>query len=152
MAAQYKEMRLMTPREMDRLVEEHFAMEARADIDGILAACTDDIEHDDVGVPGGSVRGKAAARAHYEMLTRDLQATGVTPRHRYYGENFLVDEAIWEAQAVGRPFGIEGRGRPISVRLLHIFEFRDGLIARENVWLDWAAFAAQLGGLPAQTR
>ena len=51
---------------------------------------------------------------------------------------------------MGRPFGIEGQGRLVSVRLLHIFEFRDGLIARENVWLDWAAFSAQLGALPAQ--
>jgi ketosteroid isomerase-like protein len=75
------EVNAMTPQEMDRLIEEHFAMEARADIDGILATCTDDIEHDDVGVPGGPVRGKAAVRAHYEALTRNLQTTGVTPLH-----------------------------------------------------------------------
>jgi ketosteroid isomerase-like protein len=135
---------------MDRLVEEHFAMEASADIDGILATCTDDVEHDDVGVPGTPVPGKAAARTHYEALTRHLQATNVVPLHRYYGENVLVDEVIWEARAVGRPFGIDGRDRPVSVRLLHVFEFRDGLISRENVWLDWVAFAAQLGELPSE--
>ncbi len=138
----------MTREEMDRLVEEHFAMEVRADIDGILATFTDDIEQDLVGVPSGLAHGKAAARVHYEALTRDLLATDVTPLHRYYGENVLVDEVIWETRAVGRPFGIDGQGRPVSVRLLHVFEFRDGRIARENVWLDWVAFAAQLGTLP----
>src|SRR5438477_7012870 len=120
----------MKREEMDRLVEEHFAMEARADIDGILATCTDDIEHDDVGVPGGPVQGKAAARVHYAALTRELQSTDFIPRHRYYGEDVLVDEVLWEARAIGRPFGIDGQDRPISVRLLHVFAFREGLIAR----------------------
>ncbi len=139
----------MTPEEMGRVVEEHFAIEARADIEGILATFTDDIEHDVVGMPGGPLRGKTAARAFYAALTRELPATDAIPRHRYYGDNLLVDEVVWEARAVGRPFGIEGEGRPVSVRLLHLFVFRDGRIARENLWLDWAAFAAQLGALPA---
>lgn len=139
----------MTPEQMDQVVEEHFAMEARADIDGILATFTDDIEHDVVGMPGGPLRGKAAARAFYQALTRELPATDAVPRHRYYGDNVLVDEVTWEAKAVGRPFGIEGGGRPVRVRMLHVFVFRDGLIARENLWLDWVAFAAQLGALPS---
>jgi hypothetical protein len=28
--------------------------------------------------------------------------------------------------------------------MIHVFEFRDGLICRENVWLDGNAIAAQL--------
>ena len=138
----------LTRKDMDRLINEHFEMEAKADIDGILATFTDDIEHDVVGMPGGPLRGKAAARAFYEVLTRELPATDAIPRHRYYGDNLLVDEVVWEARAVGTPFGIEGKNRPVSVRLLHVFTFRDGLIARENLWLDWAAFAQQLGSLP----
>lgn len=124
-------------------------MEARADVEGIVATFTDDIEHDVVGLPGGAVHGKDAARAFYAALVCNLPATDAIPRHRYYGEDCAVDEVVWEAQAVGRPFGVEGRGRPLSVRLLHVFVFRDGRIARENIWLDWAAFAAQLGALPA---
>ena len=30
------------------------------------------------------------------------------------------------------------------VRMLHVFEFRDGLISRENVWLDGGTIMAQL--------
>lgn len=28
--------------------------------------------------------------------------------------------------------------------MMHVFEFRDGLISRENIWLDAAAVTAQL--------
>ena len=45
----------------------------------------------------------------------------------------------------GRPFGIEGKGRPLSFRLLHVLEFTEGGdIKRENVWLDLAAIQQQL--------
>src|SRR6476620_5256224 len=32
--------------------------------------------------------------------------------------------------------GLPGNGRRISFRLMHVFEFRDGLVSHENVWLD----------------
>jgi predicted ester cyclase len=35
-------------------------------------------------------------------------------------------------------------GRPVRFRLLHIFEFRDWLIDRENAWLDVTAVQRQL--------
>jgi hypothetical protein len=35
-----------------------------------------------------------------------------------------------------------------TFRVLHVFEFRDGLISRENVWLDGAAIAAPLATAP----
>jgi len=118
----------MTREEMDRLVEAHFAMEARGDLEGILTTLAEDVEHDVVGAPGGPARGKAAARAFYAALFRELPATDAVPRHRYHGEDVLVDEVTWEARAVGRPFGVEGRGRPVRLRLLHVFALRDGLI------------------------
>jgi hypothetical protein len=34
-------------------------------------------------------------------------------------------------------------GRKISFRILHGFEFRGGLISRENVWLDSTAIVSQ---------
>jgi predicted ester cyclase len=55
-------------------------------------------------------------------------------------------EAILHATAQGRPFGLEGRGRPVQVRFLHIFDFSEGLISRESAWLDMAAVHQQLSG------
>ena len=57
----------------------------------------------------------------------------------------MVDDSIWSGIATGRPFGFEGRNRPLQFRLLHVLEFTDrGDIARENVWLDLAAIQQQL--------
>lgn len=48
-------------------------------------------------------------------------------------------------EAPGRPFGLEGRGRPLEFRLLHVIEFTGaGDIRRENVWVDMAAVMQQL--------
>lgn len=44
----------------------------------------------------------------------------------------------------GEFLGIPGHGREIGFRLLHIWEFRDGLMSRENVWLDGGTVIAQL--------
>jgi uncharacterized protein len=48
------------------------------------------------------------------------------------------------AHAIGHPFGIDGRNRELQFRLLHVFEFRAGLISRENAWLDVGAIMSQL--------
>ena len=45
---------------------------------------------------------------------------------------------------IGEMLGVPGNNRRITFRILHVFEFRDGLISRENVWLDTAAIVGQL--------
>jgi ketosteroid isomerase-like protein len=48
--------------------------------------------------------------------------------------------------ASARPRGgrLEGRGRPVRARFLHVFDFDDGLISRESAWIDLAAIQQQL--------
>jgi len=135
----------MNRSEMDRRMEQHFAFEARDDVAGVLATLAPDAEHDIVGWPTGPTRGPAAARGFYEALFADLADGRIECVKRLYGANFLVDESKWCGRAVGRPFGLEGGGRPLEFRLLHVIEFADdGAIARENVWLDLAAILQQL--------
>jgi hypothetical protein len=135
----------LTPREMDRRVDEHFGFEAADDIDGVIATLAPDAEHDIVGWPTGPTRGRAAARPFYEALFADLAEGEVKTLRRLYGENFLVDESLWRGTAPGRPFGFAGHGRPLEFRLLHVIEFGgEGTIRRENVWVDFAAIARQL--------
>lgn len=45
---------------------------------------------------------------------------------------------------IGEMLGIPGNGRTISFRILHIFEFDDALVSREQVWFDTAAIVEQL--------
>lgn len=137
----------LTREQMDRKIDEHFGYEAADNVEGVLATLTPDVVHDIVGWPGGPSHGREGARAFYERTFGDLAESRVTVVKRLYGENFLVDESIWEGRAPGRPFGIEGRNRPLKFRLLHVVEFApDGQIARENVWIDLAAILQQLGG------
>ncbi|HEY5712651.1 MAG TPA: ester cyclase [Allosphingosinicella sp.] len=135
----------LTPAEMDARLDEHFAFEAADDVAGVLATLSDTVEHDIVGWPPGPAHGRDQARAFYESLFADLADGKVRSTRRLYGDNFMVDDSIWRGTATGRPFGIEGRGRPLEFRLLHVLEFTDGGdISRENVWVDLAAIQQQL--------
>jgi predicted ester cyclase len=139
----------LTREQMDRKIDEHFAYEGRDDVAGVLATLAPDATHDVIGYPAGPSHGRAAARKFYETLFADLAESQVTPVRRLYGENFIVDESHWAGTAPGRPFGIEGHGRPVSFRLLHVVNFTpDGLIQQEQVWLDLAAIQHQLPPLP----
>jgi hypothetical protein len=135
----------LTPAEMDAKMDEHFRFEARDDIDGVLATLSDDVEHDIVGWPLGPTRGRDGARPFYETLFADLSDGRVACVRRLYGQAFMVDESVWSGRAPGRPFGQEGRNRPLEFRLLHVVEFTEGGdIRRENVWVDLAAILQQL--------
>lgn len=135
----------MTREEIDRAIDEHFGYEANDDVEGVLATLAPDATHDIVGWPSGPTHGRENARPFYEALFADLSEGKVTCTKRLYGDNFLVDESVWEGKAPGRPFGLEGKGRPLRFRLLHVIEFADDRkIQRENVWVDMAAMLGQL--------
>ncbi len=135
----------LTPAQMDRKIDEHFGFEAADNVEGVLATLAPDAVHDIVGWPTGPTHGRDNARPFYETMFADLADGKVTPLKRLYGENFLIDESLWEGTAPGRPFGLEGRGRPLRFRLLHVIEFSPaGQIQRENVWVDMAALIQQL--------
>jgi hypothetical protein len=130
---------------MDQKIDQHFGFEASDNVEGVLATLAPDATHDIVGWPAGPTHGRDAARQFYVQLFSDLAESKVSVIKRLYGPNFMIDESLWEGRAPGRPFGLEGRNRPLKFRLLHVVEFtEDGLIQREQVWLDMAAIIQQL--------
>jgi len=128
---------------IDRLVDEHFDAEVHQDLDTLLATFADDVEHDVVG-SGTVSRGKPQVEAFYRALLADLRLESIESVRRYHGPDFVVDESIVHARAIGRPFGFDGGDRPVTFRLLHVFDIEDGRIRRENAWLDTAAIVSQL--------
>ena len=56
----------------------------------------------------------------------------------------MILEQLMTGTVIGSKLGLPGHGRRINFRILHVFEFRDGLVSRENIWLDSAAIIAQL--------
>ena len=134
----------MKPEEMDRLVEEHIEAEMAGNSAGSVAMYTEDVEHDVVGAPHGPLHGKEAAQGFYDQLISDIHTEEMAPTRRYYGEDFCVIEHIWKGTVPGSFLGVPGNGKRISFRMLHLWEFRDGLISRENIWLDGGSIVAQL--------
>ena len=116
----------------------------RGDVDGAVAAYTDDVEHDVVGFRGGPIHGKDAARGFYEYLTANFRTEDERPTHRYVADDAMILDQMMTGTVTGELLGFPGNGRRVTFRILHVFEFRDDLISRENVWLDGAAIAQQL--------
>jgi steroid delta-isomerase-like uncharacterized protein len=134
----------MNREQMNRLVERHLRAERAGDPIGCVAMYADDVVHDVVGSPTGPLHGPEAARRFYEWLTQTVRTELVDVNQSWYGENFCVIEHQWTGTVSGEFAGIAGNGRRISHRMLHVWEFTDGRISRESVWLDNGAIIAQL--------
>lgn len=134
----------MTRAQMDALVEGHYRAEENGDLEAIVDGFAADAEHDVAGRPGGALHGGDQIEGFYRALLGELRIERFEPVRRWYGDAHVVDESILHATAVGHPFGLEGRGRPVRVRFLHIFDFDQGLISRESAWIDLAAVQQQL--------
>jgi len=138
-------MATMTRETMDKIVNDHFMYEATADLEGVLSTYSAEPEHQVVGGPDGPLRGKAAIRRFYEGLFPALKGERAEPVMRLYGDDFIVDESILIGNVVdGRPFNLQGKSGHARVRLLHVFQLRDGLIAKERVWFDFDDMRRQL--------
>ncbi|HWN32807.1 MAG TPA: ester cyclase [Pseudonocardia sp.] len=134
----------MQPADMDEIMARHYAAEAAHDLEALMATLVDGVEHDVVGHPTPVLHDPAAIRARYAELFADLGDERVEPMRRLYGSDFIVDEAMITARATGMMLGIPGNNRQVTFRLMHVCEFRDGGISRENVWMDVAALMQQL--------
>jgi uncharacterized protein len=139
----------MDPKAMDDLIEAHIRAEVAGDAERAAAVYSEDVEHDMVGWPTGPTRGPTAARHFYVDLMADFTTEEMVRTSSRYGDDFCVTEHLVTGTVPGALMGIQGDGRRVSFRMLHIWGFRDGAICRENIWIDAAALLAQLDALPA---
>lgn len=119
------------------------------DVDGILANWHPEGIQDWIAL--GIFRGHAEMR---ELFTGVFAAM---PDAQMTMEGHLADERrcviMWRNRGVndGAPFmGIEPTGREIELRGVDVMEVEDGLVVRNTVYYDGAAFARGLGMLPPQ--
>ena len=134
---------------MDELIEAHLKAEMAGDTAGSVAMFTDDVVHDVVGNPAGPAHGRAAAQDFYDYLTSNVRTEAMTVTRSNYGDDFCVVEHDATGVVVGEFMGVPGDGKRISFRLLHVWEFEDDKISREQVWIDGGSVVAQLTGVPA---
>jgi steroid delta-isomerase-like uncharacterized protein len=126
----------MEQNEMITLVEQHLKAEGAGDVDGSVAVYTEDIVHD--------ATGKDGARDFYSFLTANFRTENEEPLHRFFDGDAMILEQTMTGSVIGELLGLPGNGRRVSFRILHFFGFRDGLISREQVWIDSGAIMAQL--------
>ena len=138
----------MEQHEMVAVVEQHLKAEGAGDVEAAVAVYTDDVVHDAIGFPGSPRTGKNAAREFYDFLTANFRTENEEPLHRYFAGDTMILEQSMTGSVIGQMLGIPGNGRVVTFRILHVFEFRDGLVSREQVWIDSGAIVAQLTAAP----
>ena len=116
--------------QMQGLVDRHMTAENHGDIDGAVAVYAEDVEHDVVGFPGGPSRWKDAARDFYAYLTANFRSESWDAQRQYFADDAMILEQLMTGTVTGSLLGLPGNGRRISFRMMHVFEFRDGLIWR----------------------
>lgn len=123
----------MEPTEMDKLVDLHIEAELALDFDRAVELYTEDVEHDFVGA-AAPVVGRPAAKQVYVNLDKAFTTEEMTLVRRQHGEDFCVTEHRFTARVRGEFPGVPPGVERVTARLLHVFEFREGLISRENAW------------------
>ena len=128
------------------IIDRHFAAENAHDVAATLATYTDDIVWDDVTHPLCPVQGKEAAGEIYSGIIDAIPDIHLETVCRFCadGGSKVVDESILTGHVHGAWSGISGEGAPVRVRMLHVFDLEDGLIARENTWFDAAGVMRQV--------
>jgi steroid delta-isomerase-like uncharacterized protein len=132
----------MGQHEMIAMLERHLT--AGDDVEGAMAIYTDDVVHDAVGFPGSPRTGKGAARDFYRVLIANFRREDGEPLNRFFdGDTMILEEDV-TGTVIGEIVGIPGNGRRVTFRILHVVSFREGLISREQIWIDSGAIVAQL--------
>jgi len=128
------------------IIDRHFAAENAHDVEGTLATYADDIVWDDVTHPDAPFRGKEEVGAVYSSIIDAITDVRLESVRRFSGDGgrFVVDESLLTGHVEGEWSGMAGGGAPVQVRILHIFELRDGLICLENAWFDASAVQRQI--------
>lgn len=128
------------------IVDRHFAAENAHDVAATLATYTDDIVWDDVTHPDAPFHGKEEVGRVYSSIIDAIPDVKLESVKRFSGEDgrFVIDESLISGHVQGEWAGMNGGGAPVEVRILHIFEIRDGLISYENAWFDAADVQRQI--------
>jgi len=119
-------------------VEAHFHSEAANEVDETLELYTDDIVWESP-VRELVFRGKEAVGGNYRKMFASFHVEEFRCLQRFATEDRVVDDSVLTVVLTGNamPDPPVPVGSRAEVRLLHIFEMREGKISRELVFEDW---------------
>ena len=130
--------------QLKALVDSHLQALRDGDVDAVMNATTDDVVYELIGGTLGAVRGREAVRAHHLREFANTIHERDIPVRRLYGDGFAVDELIWEGRITGLVGTLAGNGRRVTHRILRVFEVREGQIAHQSIYSDFASVSRQL--------
>jgi len=142
---------MMSPRELERLWEDHLAGEfTTKDVEATLETMTDDASVDHIPIHSGG-RGKDALRVFYRDIfipswPDDLEQTKT---NRVVGDGQIVDE-IRTRFTHDRPMewflpGVPPTHAVVDIDIIVVVQFREGKIACERIYWDHATVLRQVG-------
>jgi ketosteroid isomerase-like protein len=117
-------------------VESHFHSEAVNEVELALETFTDDVVWE-APAPNGLDRrftGKPAAADNYRKLFASMRDVKFQFLQRFATEDRVVDDSIVRFEVAKDGYWHFPLGSKVVMRLVHIFEMRDGKIAKELVF------------------
>ena len=117
-------------------VENHFHSEALNEVEAALETFTDDIIWE-APAPNGlnrSFSGKEATAKNYRELFASMRNVKFQFLQRFATEDRVVDDSIVTFEVAKDGYWHFPVSSKIEMRLVHIFEMRDGKISRELVF------------------
>ncbi|MDN5941936.1 MAG: nuclear transport factor 2 family protein [Nitrospira sp.] len=118
-------------------VDGHFHSEAVNDVEAALELYTDDIIFEAAALNGmnRSFSGKGAVAKFYRELWATMRNVKFQFLQRFATEDRVVDDSLVTFEVVRDGCWQHfAAGQKIEMRLVHIFEMRDGLISKEIVF------------------
>lgn len=119
-------------------VEAHFHSEASNEVEAALEYFTDDVVWESP-VRRLYFQGKQAAGENYRRMFSAIQVKEFRVLDRFATEERVVDDSVARIVLIGE--GMENAlapvGSEVELRLLHVFEMREGKISKELVFENW---------------
>ena len=118
-------------------VEGHFHSEADDEVEVALELYTDDIVWE---APARGLRfeGKQEVAANYRKMFASMENLELVANlQRFATEDRVVDDTIARVTVTGKDFLPVPLGQRVELRVVHIFEMREGKISREIAYEMW---------------
>jgi ketosteroid isomerase-like protein len=130
-------------------VEAHFHSEAANEVEKALELFTDDIVWESP-TRNLLLQGKEATGENYRKMFASFRVEGFRTLERIATEDRVVDDSIITVELVGdgvvnAPVPI---GSKVEIRLLHVFDMREGKISRELVFENWRVLQPAVAQIP----
>jgi ketosteroid isomerase-like protein len=117
-------------------VEAHFHSEAANEVAAALEFYTDDIVWEAPALNGldRAYRGKEAVAQNYRELWASMRDVKFTFLQRFATADRVVDDSLVTFEVIRDGYWHFPVGSKVEMRLVHIFEMRNGKISRELVF------------------